>query len=1120
MFTLVQSNRMEALVQVLQQQFSKTETGRSVLESDTVLVYNFGSAKWLKLQLAQVRGISANIEAQLPAAFIWQLFTVLLDEQLPEDADFSRRALTWKLMTVLPSVVDEKEFTPLKHYLAGDGEPLLRRYQLVDKIADLFDQYLIYRPDWLLQWQRGNNPIDASAMYNQHWQPKLWQALIEFTGEVAPHRVARHRADLHQLLLQKISSLQQWPAALPQRISIFGISALPPQHLEIIHAIAQFCQVDLYLLNPCRHYWGDIVPPAGKARKIVKEIATSSGLAEEDYLMVGNPLLASMGQQGREFVDLLLEIDDLQTEDCFIGQENPVDMLTFLQQEILDLEFRGHDDLAEQGNRGKHEVDGDDWSLQIHSCHSRLREVEILRDQLLAMFKRDAGLAPHDVIVMMPDVSIYAPYIDSVFSKTSETDLHIPFSLSDRSLQLESPILTSFLNLLALPRSRLTAPEVMDWLQVAPIARRFSLNQEELETLTGWIAESGVRWGWDGASKQQWQLPDDDQNTWQFGLNRMLLGYAMENAAGLYDGILPYDPVEGGQAELLGKLFRFMDRVWELREELSQPKSTERWHSLVNRLLDDFYQPDRDEELELALIRHTMTEMLEEISYNRCQEPLSLDLVEHYLTEHLKQPGTAHGFLASGVTFCNLVPMRSIPFKTVCLLGMNDEDFPRRSQAVGFDLMSLTDSRLGDRSRRLDDRYLFLEAMLAARNCLYVSYVGRDSKDNSGKVASVLLNELLDYCTQAFILHEDKVADTDTAGAQHNLLAYLVRQHPLQPFDLCYFNGVDSRVSSSSGQWYRANLAAHARRTESHEAAFCATPLPDRQQSETIEIADLTRFFRNPAGYFFREVLGVYFKDPVQQLEDREPFSLTGLDQYSLGESALSALLSGQPRPEWQARMLASGSTLPGVAGALQLDKPWLKATSVTTNLAEQLDTPSTTLSIDFPIGNKRIVGEIEQIHADHLLFYRTGAIKSRQKLDYWIRHLCLACCGHASTTLLISDDATFRYDPVSEEMARDILRPMVELFEGRYRRPMPLIPEVSYSWQQVMSGDNPDRQAAFTAATKSWTGNPYMPGGTESNDPCYARLFSIPEDIDAEFEQVAETVFAQLLAQLDKVES
>jgi len=1118
MFTLHQSNRMEALVQILQQQLAGSQPGRAVLEPDTLLVYNFGSAKWLKLQLAEAQGISANIEAMLPAAFIWRLSTVLLDEQ--SHAEFSRRALTWKLMTVLPSLLDDREFAALKHYLAGDGEPQLRRYQLADKIADQFDQYLIYRPDWLLEWQRGLNPIDAGAMHNQHWQPKLWQALVEFSNRTAQGMAAHHRADLHQLLLHKLTTLQEWPAALPRRISIFGISALPLQHLAILHCIAEFCQVDLYLLNPCQHYWGDIVPPAGKARKIVKEIATSSGLAEEDYLMVGNPLLASMGQQGREFVDLLLEIEELQTEDCFVSEDNPTSMLAFLQQEILDLEFRGHDEVVRQDNESKHEVDGNDWSLQIHSCHSHLREVEILRDQLLTMFKQDTALAPHDVIVMMPDVSVYSPYIDSVFSKTSETDPHIPFSLSDRSLQLESPILTSFLSLLALPRARLTAPEVMDWLQAGPICRRFGLDQEDLETLAGWIAESGIRWGWDGASKQQWQLPGDDHNTWQFGLNRMLLGYAMESSAGLYDGILPYDPVEGGQAEVLGKLFGFMDRLWELREELSQSRSIAGWHALINRLLDDFYQPDREEELELALIRHTLTEMLEEISDNDYQGTLSLDLVEYYLTEHLQQPGSAHGFLASGVTFCNLVPMRSIPFKTVCLLGMNDEDYPRRSQAVGFDLISLTASRKGDRSRRLDDRYLFLEAMLAARNCLYVSYVGSDSKDNSKKVASVLLSELLDYCTQAFILRADKLAQVDAADAQQNLLAWLVRQHPLQPFDLRYFDGQDARFTGYSRQWYRANATAQSKPGGSRGAAFCATALPDKQQNEHIEIADLTSFFRNPTRYFFREVLGVYFVDPMQQLEDMEPYALTGLDQYSLGESALTALLTEEPRPAWQERMLASGGILSGIAGARQLDKPWMKATSVTMSIAQQLDTPSSTISIDLPLDDKRIVGEIENIHSDHLLFYRTGSIKSRQKLDYWIRHLCLAGCGHPSTTLLISDVESYRYGPISEETARDILRPMIELFRGRYKHPLPLIPEVSYSWQEAIGRDKSKRPLAVAAAVKSWIGNQYMPGGTESYDPCYARLFSIPDDINAEFEHVAETVYAALLSQLDKMKS
>jgi exodeoxyribonuclease V gamma subunit len=1118
MFTLYQSNRMEALVQILQQRLRKHRSDKPILEPDTLLVYNFGSAKWLKLQLAEAEGISANLDDQLPATFTWRLFTVLLDEGLPDAADFSSAAVTWKLMALLPGLLEDEEFATLKHYLAGEGNPQLRRYQLSEKIADLFDQYLVYRPDWLLQWQAGRNPIEADAMRDQQWQPKLWQALIQFTSSLADQS-ALHRADLHKLLLGKLERLQRWPAELPRHISIFGISALPPQHLEIVNAISNFCQVDLYLLNPCQHYWGDIVPPAARARKIVKEIATESGLADTDYLMVGNPLLASMGQQGREFTDLLLEIDELQIEDCFVELDKSADMLSFLQQEILNLEFRNQneppDEVMLQTNAGKKAVDTGDSSLQIHSCHSHMREVEVLRDQLLELFNQDSGLAPHEVIVMMPDVSVYAPYIESVFSRTHETELRIPYSLSDRRVQHDSPVLTSFLSLLALPKSRLTAPEVMDWLQTAAIARRFVLDEEDLQTLTRWIAESGIRWGWHGQSKQQWQLPEENHNTWQFGLERMVLGYAMQSSDGLYDGILPYDPVEGGQAELLGKLLKFTDLLWDLRGELSQARSITEWHGLINRLLDSFYLPDREEELELALIRHAITSMLEEVTHNHFGEALAPEVIEFYLTARLQQPESGHGFLSNGVTFCNLVPMRSIPFKTVCLLGMNDEDFPRRSQIVGFDLVSLTASRKGDRSRRNDDRYLFLEAMLAARNHLYISFVGVNSKDNSTKVPSVLLNELLEYCAQVFALRDDIDSDVSAAHAERSLLSWLVRRHPLQPFDPQYFNGEDSRFTSYSGKWYRALVAAQAEQVKSQGIEFCPDPLPDRKGDGDIEVTDLTGFFRNPGRYFFREVLGVYFEEPLDRLEDSEAFSLNGLDQYTLGKTALEALIAGESRMQWRERVQASGSILPGMPGVQQLQKPWTQASAVNARIAGHLFAEARSLSIDLPYGDKRIVGEIDGIFADHLLFYRTGSIKSRQKLDYWIRHLCLASAGYATTTLLVSDAKSYRYQPLEAEQAWDVLSPMVELFEERYMNVLPLIPEVSYSWQQEIGKEDSDRQSAVAAAVKSWGEDAYMSEATESGDPCYGRLFDIPDDIDSEFERVAGLVYGELLSHL-----
>ena len=721
MFRVYHSNQLDILKEILVHLIER-EPLANPFDAEQIMVQSPGMAQWLKLELAKAQGIAANIDFPLPASFIWQMFIIALDD-IPERSAFNKEGMAWKLMALLPQHLDQSEFEALANYLADDDEQL-KRYQLAHKIADIFDQYLVYRPEWLQAWEAGEN-LKADS---QPWQPILWRALVNATDALGQSHY--HRANLYQSFIERLSS-DTPPPGLPTRLFVFGISALPPRYLEALKALGKHVEVHLFVTNPCRYYWGDIVDPKwlhrlqgrqrthmevsdssvveqGHSEQFADPDAAPGLFDEEGVLNVGNPLLASMGKLGR---DNLFMLADMEPEEIEAFVDLPGDsLLSAIQSDLLELNERGGSALSlEQINSSKHKtpVATDDNSLQLHACHSPMREVEVLHDQLLAMLEADPELSPKDIVVMMPDVDSYSPYVQAVFGAASG-NRYIPYAISDRSAQQESPILVSFLRLLQLPQSRCSASELLELLEVPAILARFDLNNSDLERLRQWIEETGIRWGLDEQDASRFDLPAMGQNTWLFGLQRMLLGYCIEagESGDLYDGILPYDEIAGIEAEKLGKLASFVEQLTLMLPRLTHTRPLAEWVSLINELLDTFYQVDADGEYLIKLIRdalHALHQQCESAAYDK---PITPQVLFDYLNNHLRSHRSSARFLAGQLNFCTLMPMRSIPFKVVCLLGMNDGVYPRSIAPLGFDLMS-DDHRRGDRSRRDDDRYLF-----------------------------------------------------------------------------------------------------------------------------------------------------------------------------------------------------------------------------------------------------------------------------------------------------------------------------------------------------------------------------------------------------------------------------
>lgn len=1108
MLRVYHSNRLDVL-EALMEFIVERERLDDPFEPEMILVQSTGMAQWLQMTLSQKFGIAANIDFPLPASFIWDMFVRVLPE-IPKESAFNKQSMSWKLMTLLPQLLDREDFTLLRHYLTDDSDKR-KLFQLSSKAADLFDQYLVYRPEWLAQWETGH--LVEGLGEAQAWQAPLWKALVEYTHELGQPRW--HRANLYQRFIETLESATTCPPGLPSRVFICGISALPPVYLQALQALGKHIEIHLLFTNPCRYYWGDIKDPAYLAKLLTRQrrhsfedrelplfrdsenagqLFNSDG--EQD---VGNPLLASWGKLGRDYIYLLSDLESSQELDAFVDV-TPDNLLHNIQSDILELENRAVAGVnIEEFSRSdnKRPLAPLDSSITFHVCHSPQREVEVLHDRLLAMLEEDPTLTPRDIIVMVADIDSYSPFIQAVFG-SAPADRYLPYAISDRRARQSHPVLEAFISLLSLPDSRFVSEDVLALLDVPVLAARFDITEEGLRYLRQWVNESGIRWGIDDDNVRELELPTTGQHTWRFGLTRMLLGYAMESAQGEWQSVLPYDESSGLIAELVGHLASLLMQLNIWRRGLAQERPLEEWLPVCRDMLNAFFLPDAETEAAMTLIEQQWQAIIAEGLGAQYGDAVPLSLLRDELAQRLDQERISQRFLAGPVNICTLMPMRSIPFKVVCLLGMNDGVYPRQLAPLGFDLMSQKPKR-GDRSRRDDDRYLFLEALISAQQKLYISYIGRSIQDNSERFPSVLVQELIDYIGQSHYLPGDEALNCDESEAR--VKAHLTCLHTRMPFDPQNYQPGERQ--SYAREWLPA--ASQAGKAHSEFVQPLPFTLP-----ETVPLETLQRFWAHPVRAFFQMRLQVNFRTEDSEIPDTEPFILEGLSRYQINQQLLNALVEQDDAERLFRRFRAAGDLPYGAFGEIF----WETQCQEMQQLADRVIAcrqPGQSMEIDLACNGVQITGWLPQVQPDGLLRWRPSLLSVAQGMQLWLEHLVYcASGGNGESRLFLRKDGEWRFPPLAAEQALHYLSQLIEGYREGMSAPLLVLPESGGAWlktcydaqNDAMLDDDSTLQKARTKFLQAYEGNMMVRG--EGDDIWYQRLWRqlTPETMEAIVEQ------------------
>jgi len=1103
------SNRTERLLGALARRWAAPRP--DPLTPALIVVQGKGMERWIAQTLASGFGVCANTEFLFPRGLLERALGVGARGGGGSSGDagcwaadprWEPRRLVWWLARRLEMHREDPELERLAvHLQASDGD--WRRIQLAHQIASLFDHYIVHRPDRVVAWAGAD--LDALDP-EERWQAWLFRGLVEDLG--GDHLAARALSFVRALRESSQPVLAaELRAVLPASIEVFAISTLAPLYLEVLDGLARVIDVHLSLLSPSRAYWGDLwrelrdqareadARPRAGPRAGAETPTQASDLGSSSVSATAG-LLAGLGRLGGELQSGLEQCTTYQEgeregdrageadlfEDPTEGQHCP-SLLARLQASFLDLEDVG----------AEVPVAREDDSIRVHVCHGPKRELEVLEGLLRDAFERDPSLRPEDVIVMAPQIDALAPDIEAVFGVPGEDASAIPHRIADRGPLRRSPVAEAFGLLLELLPGRAGRSEILGWLARAPVRERLGLEATGVEQLAEWAERAGIRFGLDATHRARLGLAESSRHAWSGGLDRLALAHAVGASDEVFEGLRP-EPLGGlADPDLLGAIGELQTRLASARREIEVPRSVADWCDWLGRLLEQTLAHDPLNAHEHAAIRAILFETRSAAEAADFDSPVRFEAVRERVRGALEAAPPAQGFLSGGITFCELVPLRAIPFRVVAILGLGDADFPRGRPAPGYDLMA-RDPRPGDRSPRQDDRHLFLEALLSARDRLILTLPGRDLRDGSHRPPSVVISELLDALDSGFRLassssspsasSSDPPSTEARAEEPSTLRDWLVVEHPLQGFSARYFEaGGDPRLCGGDREAFEGARARRqlllAEATEPRR--FLGVPLPPRlppaspsvPEPRTLELSELCERILRSTRHFARERLGLRMPRPESAVGDADPFVVTGLERYQLGRALLDHLQAGASIEEAERRLRASVLLPAGVPGrlaarALRAEVEEMLRRARPYREGERLEDAAFDLRLEIGpeasdgLGPARIRGRLDDLWPagrTRLDFARVGRIG---ELELWIRHLVLCAlieeglgCGPRS--VLVGRPASSRenqrivaFGPVEAPH-----EPLAMLFEWAWSvelAPLPFFPESSRRYAENAS--------------------------------------------------------------------
>ena len=1108
---IVFSNRMEILGQLLMEELGRIPA--DPFAPQHVIVPNAAVTRYLQLAIARKLDICANVKFSFLGHWLWQLARSV-DPSVPERSPVDPEIMSWLVLRLL----EEHRFTAfprLAGFLAGADD--LMRLDLARAVARVFDHYATYRPDWLAAWNAGGGIPEFRGRplmeADEDWQRELWLAIgreLSLKGVHPLLSLFGYRSSL-------APDRPEGTSSLPQSAAVFALPVIPPLYLHALRRLAAIMDITLYLLNPCRQYWFEIVPS--------RRLAYLATRRQDAHAEVGHELLADWGRATQAAIDLIYEeaMTSQASETAEFSVPAGDTLLAHLQRSLLDME-----DLRPGGLSPA----ADDHTIEIHCCHGPVRELEVLQDRLLALFGADRTLRCDDVAVLTPDIDALAPAVEAVFGAAPPGHF-LPYAVVGRSPSRVNVYLRFLIEALDLLSSRLPAGRVFELLRQEPVARRFTLDREGLRRIRRWLNQTGIHWGLDGSHRREMGLPEEECHTFRRGLDMLFMGLALPELMEPLAGILPADGVEGPRAETLGGFRAFVRRLAYWKGRLATLPAAGEWQEILNGILADFTHPATHDQGEYDRVVGAIAALAESWRAAGLTQGLSTRIVRAALAD----ADTARRGAAPGgtITFASLAALGGLDYRVICLVGMGDDAFPVRERPREFDLIPKGRPRRGDRQRRREDRGIFLATILAARDILHISYPGRDRRDNAELPPSVLVAQLRDYLARAISPADSTAAEIGSARRRFTVV------HPPQPFSRRYFDGSDPRLYSHAASYAAAIGAPGASDSmtttskkndypgdnedgDPREPAppfFTGMPVipadPD-PAPPALTTADLESFLRNSSRFFLQRRLQIHLVRSEDIPNDEEPLTMGFTEERDLAGFVVTACEARRRVLEFDealAIIRARPACPSGSAAAAGLSRIWPVLARLAARLLAATNSPLLAprrhdLPLDILGKTWLLTVDSGDLRPEGIVRYRCDELRGFDHLQAWISHLAVCAvrpAGVVPATRHLAFNGDLCFDALPPEEARRFLAELVGLYAAGLDRPAPFFRRAAWAFAEKVG------RQKIAAARNKWRGIKDGQTEPEGADAWHALAWrGVADPLASPFPEIAALVFDPIM--------
>ncbi|XBC44247.1 MAG: exodeoxyribonuclease V subunit gamma [Buchnera aphidicola (Schlechtendalia peitan)] len=1089
MFILYKSYRFDLLLKKACSIFIQNPL-HNPLNSEIFVTPNAQIDYWIKIFIANKYLITANINFLKFNTFVWKIFQNFSSHNY-SNLEFTRYYLIWKMMNL-------KNIKHFSNFISKSNSKI-KLFEILSFLSKTFEQYLIYRPDWIKKWQENSKKQNNThASTNQY--EVLWIELIKYMN--SKHQSTWNFSNILFYLENKFKKKLNI-TQFPPRIFIFENTYLTPYHLIILKQISQLCDIHFFYTTPYQ-YEEQLLSKFNKIKKCNINL-TQKNAADllkttrkfkifiQKKINIHNSMnyIASWGEYGLENTVLLNLIQKKQVN--IFNTKETTCLLQKIQKNIIQNNFLKNNNINKINihNEKKYKIFKNDKSLAIHVCLTLRREIEVLHDNLLNILNTNHDILFHDILIISKNINIYTPYIYSIFNKINGKN-YIPFFiLSDTYLENKTTIFKIVIEMLDLPNISLDNEKILNLLSNVFILKKFKIKSKEIIILHKIIQQSCITFEADSTNETYESHINHEYNNLSIGEENIFLGRAMNDINYItWNKNVPYQYLSTKHYKIFGKFVTFSILLKKWKKILSTEKSLKHWKILFEQFLQDFFINDDSEKQEIIFIKKQWNKIIDPGIRENYKGKISIKILKNELLNYNSQKINIHGCFSGKVTFCNGFKLRSIPFKVICILGMHEKFVIQKTSTSNLSLMYQY-PRICDPHRPNKYKYLFLETLLSTKKFLLISYYKNSEHTNSIHEQSLIINQLFLYISKNFYISK-KYNNKCKCQNINKLLLHIYYFHTNELYSTKNFYH-NYKFHSFSQTWFKISQL-----TRTYKNNF-EKPLP-KIQYKHINMFNLISFWKNPIRYFFNQRLHVKLNLITTNNLYQEDYFIKAIDRYWINVDILNFLLYRKSIKKLFLYYKYKGIIPSGNIGKIY----WNNQLSLITPLYEKINLQKKKLrnkKFCIQTGIHFLYGLLKNINTTGLLRWTPSIIKNTDIISLWLEHLVYCCIYNTGDSIMFGlKNTNLTFHRLKKNQASHLLNKYVSGYIEGMTKPI-LLTNTGINWINYIYDKNNKNistkkqhiQKAKSIMLQTWEGNNWKKG--EKDDLYIKRTISTLND-------------------------